>query len=34
MDIERGITDGVQERQLIWFGHTNGIDETRWRAKY
>jgi hypothetical protein len=31
--IGKDIIDDMQKRQLIWFGHTNGIDEKRWSGK-
>jgi predicted transposase YdaD len=33
MEMEKDITDKVQERQLTWFGQTNRMDETRWPRK-
>jgi hypothetical protein len=33
MDMEKDITDEVQKWQLIWFGHTNRMDETKWPRK-
>jgi hypothetical protein len=27
-EMEKDITDEVQKRLLIWFGHTNRMDET------
>jgi hypothetical protein len=29
MEMVKDITGGVQKRQLIWFGHTNGSGEMR-----
>jgi hypothetical protein len=30
MEREKNVIDAVQKRQLLWFGYTNRMDETRW----
>jgi hypothetical protein len=32
-EMEKDIVDEVQKRKLIWFGHTNRMDETGWPRK-
>jgi hypothetical protein len=34
MEMEKNITDDVQNRQLILFGHANGMEKTRWPRYY
>jgi hypothetical protein len=33
MKIEKHITHEVQIQSLMWFGHTNRMDKTRWPSK-
>jgi hypothetical protein len=33
MEIGKDIIVEVQKQQLIWFGHTNRMDEIRWPRK-
>lgn len=33
MDKKHNITDEIERRQLVWFGHTKRMDENRWPRK-
>jgi hypothetical protein len=33
MDLDKTITDRVQEKQLVWYGHLQRMSEERWPKK-